>query len=118
MLQEHRRTQAELPRQLCPTTSAAQVKELQNYEFMDPEAQHKFQELMEMLKKAMTETFFKDMYNQIANMSPEEHGAHEGHGPRPEPDAAGPMAGGEPDFDQFMQQYGDLFGDNPPQIAR
>jgi uncharacterized protein with von Willebrand factor type A (vWA) domain len=25
------------------------------------------------------------------------------------------MAGGEPNFDQFMQQYGDLFGDNPPQ---
>ena len=24
------------------------------------------------------------------------------------------MAGKEPNFDQFMQQYGDLFGDNPP----
>jgi uncharacterized protein with von Willebrand factor type A (vWA) domain len=25
------------------------------------------------------------------------------------------MAGGEPDFDGFMQKYGDLFGENPPQ---
>ena len=25
------------------------------------------------------------------------------------------MQGGEPDFDGFMQQYGDLFGPNPPQ---
>jgi uncharacterized protein with von Willebrand factor type A (vWA) domain len=25
------------------------------------------------------------------------------------------MSGNEPNFDQFMQQYGDLFGDNPPQ---
>ena len=25
------------------------------------------------------------------------------------------MHGGEPDFDGFMQKYGDLFGDNPPQ---
>jgi hypothetical protein len=25
------------------------------------------------------------------------------------------MAGKEPNFDEFMQQYGDLFGDNPPQ---
>ena len=25
------------------------------------------------------------------------------------------LAGGEPDFDRFMQQYGDLFGPNPPQ---
>ncbi len=37
------------------------MKELQNYEFMDPEAQHEFQELMESLKKAMMETFFKDL---------------------------------------------------------
>ena len=25
------------------------------------------------------------------------------------------MAGGEPDFNGFMNKYGDLFGDNPPQ---
>jgi uncharacterized protein with von Willebrand factor type A (vWA) domain len=25
------------------------------------------------------------------------------------------LAGGEPDFDRFMEQYGDLFGPNPPQ---
>ena len=25
------------------------------------------------------------------------------------------IAGGEPDFQQFMEKYGDLFGDNPPQ---
>src|SRR3989337_668345 len=49
-----------------------QVKELQQYEFMDPEAGTKFQELMEMLKKAMMDTFFKDLYSQIATMSPGE----------------------------------------------
>jgi uncharacterized protein with von Willebrand factor type A (vWA) domain len=42
-----------------PEDVGGQVKELQNYEFMDPEAGAKFQELMEMLKKAMTDTFFK-----------------------------------------------------------
>ena len=44
-----------------PEDVGGQVKELQEYEFMDPEAGTKFQELMEMLKKAMTETFFKDL---------------------------------------------------------
>ena len=98
-----------------PSDLGGAVKELQNYEFMDPEAQHQYQELMEMLKKAMMDTFFKDLYSQIANMSPEEmqrlkdmvrdlnQMLHE------------KMAGGNPDFDQFMQQYGDLFGNNPPQ---
>jgi uncharacterized protein with von Willebrand factor type A (vWA) domain len=91
------------------------VKELQNYEFMDPEAQHKFTELMEMLKKAMTETFFKDMYDQIANMSPEDMARMKQMVKDLNQMLSDRLAGNEPDFDGFMQQYGDLFGPNPPQ---
>src|SRR5581483_9879850 len=98
-----------------PEDPAGAVKELQNYEFMDPEAQHKFNELMEMLKKAMTETFFKDMYDQIANMSPEDLARMKQMVKDLNQMLSDKLAGGEPDFDQFMQQYGDLFGPNPPQ---
>jgi uncharacterized protein with von Willebrand factor type A (vWA) domain len=91
------------------------VKELQNYEFMDPEAQAQFQELMESLKKAMMETFFKDMYQQIQNMSPEDMARMKQMIRDLNQMLQDKMAGGQPDFDQFMQQYGDLFGDNPPQ---
>ena len=91
------------------------VKELQNYEFMDPEAQHKFTELMEMLKKAMTETFFKDMYDQIANMSPEDMARMKQMVKDLNQMLSDRLAGGEPDFQKFMDQYGDLFGPNPPQ---
>jgi uncharacterized protein with von Willebrand factor type A (vWA) domain len=91
------------------------VKELQNYEFMDPEAQHKFTELMEMLKKAMTETFFKDMYDQIANMSPEEMARIKQMVKDLNQMLSDRLAGGEPDFKKFMDQYGDLLGPNPPQ---
>lgn len=91
------------------------VKELQNYEFMDPEAQHQFNELMDMLKKAMTETFFKDMYNQISNMSPEDMARMKEMMKDLNAMLSEKLAGGEPDFDSFMQKYGDLFGDNPPQ---
>ena len=48
-----------------PQDVGGQIKELQDYEFMDPEAAAKFQELMEMLKKAMMDTFFKDLSSQI-----------------------------------------------------
>jgi uncharacterized protein with von Willebrand factor type A (vWA) domain len=98
-----------------PQDMPGAVKELQNYEFMDPEAQHKFNELMEMLKKAMTETFFKDMYDQIANMSPEEMARMKQMVKDLNQMLSDRLAGGEPDFDGFMQKYGDLFGDNPPQ---
>ncbi len=98
-----------------PEDMPGAVKELQNYEFMDPEAQHKFNELLEMLKKAMTETFFKDMYNQIANMSPEEMARMKQMVKDLNEMLSDRLAGGEPDFDGFMQKYSDLFGDNPPQ---
>src|SRR5207249_5667618 len=39
-----------------PEDAGGRIKELQNYEFMDPEAGAKFQELMEMLKKALMDT--------------------------------------------------------------
>ncbi len=98
-----------------PEDVGGQVKELQNYEFMDPEAGAKFQELMEMLKKAMMDTFFKDLYNEIANMSPEEMARMKEMMRELNRMLSEKMAGGQPDFQGFMDKYGDLFGPNPPQ---
>ena len=98
-----------------PEDMGGQVKELQNYEFMDPEAGAKFQELMEMLKKAMMDTFFKDLYSQIANMSPEDMARLKDMVRELNEMLSEKMAGGEPDFQSFMDKYGDLFGSNPPQ---
>ncbi len=98
-----------------PEDVPGKIKELQNYEFMDPEAQHQFQELMEMLKKAMMETFFKDISQQIADLSPEQLERMKQMVQDMNRMLSERMADGEPDFEQFMQQYGDLFGPNPPQ---
>jgi uncharacterized protein with von Willebrand factor type A (vWA) domain len=98
-----------------PDDVGGQMKELQNYEFMDPEAGAKFQELMEMLKKAMMDTFFKDLYSQIANMSPEEMARMKEMMRDLNEMLSEKMAGGQPDFQGFMGKYGDLFGPNPPQ---
>ncbi|MBA4181801.1 MAG: VWA domain-containing protein [Anaerolinea sp.] len=100
--------------QQLPEDVAGQVKSLQNYEFMDPEAQERFNELLESLKKAMTETFFKDMYDQIANMSPEDLARMKDMVRDLNQMLQDKMQGGEPDFPGFMDKYGDFFGDNPP----
>ena len=92
-----------------------QMKELQNYEFMDPEAAAEFQQLTEMLKQAMMDTFFRNLQGQIANMSPEDMERMKQMVRDLNQMLQERMQGGEPDFDSFMQQYGDLFGDNPPQ---
>jgi uncharacterized protein with von Willebrand factor type A (vWA) domain len=98
-----------------PEDAGGRVKELQNYEFMDPEAGAKFQELMEMLKKTMMDSFVKGLYQQIANMSPEDMARMKQMLRDLNEMLSQKMAGGEPDFDGFMQKYGDLFGDDPPQ---
>jgi uncharacterized protein with von Willebrand factor type A (vWA) domain len=98
-----------------PEDAGGRVKELQEYEFMDPEAAAKFQELMEMLKQAMMDSFFKDLRQQIANMSPEDMARMKEMLRDMNKMLSERMAGGEPDFEGFMEKYGDLFGDNPPQ---
>ena len=98
-----------------PEDTAGQVRRLQDYEFMDPEAQEKFNELVESLRQAMMNTFFKDLSEQIANMSPEDLERMKNMTRDLNQMLQDKMAGNEPDFDSFMQQYGDLFGDNPPQ---
>ncbi|MCA9853279.1 MAG: VWA domain-containing protein, partial [Dehalococcoidia bacterium] len=101
--------------QNLPEDVPGQVKELQNYEFMDPEAQARFNELLESLKKSMMDSFFKDMYDQIKDMSPEDLQRMKDMVRDLNQMLQDRIAGNEPDFDQFMEQYGDLFGDNPPQ---
>jgi len=97
-----------------PTDVGGQVKGLQGYEFMDPEAQHKFQELMEMLKKAMTDTFFRELHKQLSGMSPEQMERLKQMVKDLNQMLSERMAGGEPGFEQFLQRYGDLFGRKPP----
>jgi len=98
-----------------PEDAGGKVKGLQEYEFMDPEAAAKYQELMEMLKQTLMDGFFKDLQQQIANMSPEDMARMKEMMHDLNRMLSEKMAGGEPDFDGFMEKYGDLFGDNPPQ---
>ena len=97
-----------------PDDAAGQVRRLQDYEFMDPGAQARFNELVESLRKSMLDTFFKDLSSQIANMSPEDIERLKNMTRDLNRMLEEKMAGGEPDFDAFMREYGDLFGDDPP----
>ncbi|MGE3413123.1 MAG: VWA domain-containing protein [Dehalococcoidia bacterium] len=98
-----------------PEDTAGQVKELQNYEFLNPEAQHRFQELMQQLRQAMTESFFKDVSEMVEQMSAGDLQRMKDMVQALNDMLVQKMRGQEPDFDSFMQQYGDMFGPNPPQ---
>ncbi len=98
-----------------PGDTGQQINELQNYDFMDPNAQAKFNDLLEQLKKAMMESFFKDLSQQLQEMTPEQMERVKEMVRDLNQMLQEKMAGGEPDFQGFMDKYGDLFGDNPPQ---
>ena len=98
-----------------PEDTAGQVKELQNYEFLNPEAQHKFQEMMQQLRQSMTQSFFKDVSNMVEQMSQGDLQRMKDMAQALNDMLVQKMRGQEPDFDSFMEQYGDMFGPNPPQ---
>ena len=90
------------------------LKALQQYEFMDHDAQAKYQELLDRLQRQVLDSFFQDMQHSLGDMSPE-------HADRFREMVTGlnqmlkeKLAGGQPDFDSFMEQHGDLFGDQRP----
>ena len=98
-----------------PSDMGGQIKELTDYDFMDEDARNQFQELMEMLKKHAMESYGRDLMQKVKDMD-----ASTLANMRHMVEALNQMLeqrmrGEEPDFNQFMEQFGDYFGDNPPQ---
>ncbi len=93
-----------------PGDPGGQIRQLSDYDFMDDQAREEFQELLQMLQQQIMQQYFQGMQQAIANMSPEDLARM-----REMVRALNQMLreraeGGEPDFDSFMQQYGDFFG--------
>jgi uncharacterized protein with von Willebrand factor type A (vWA) domain len=101
--------------QNLPQDLGGRIKGLQDYEFMDPEAAAKFQELMEMLRQAMLDAFFKDLYHQLAGLTPDQLQRLKEMVRDLNRLLSEKMAGGQPDYQSFLDKYGDLLGPNPPQ---
>ena len=98
-----------------PEDPAGQMKELQNYEFLNPEAQRQFKELNDQLREAMTNKFFENVQQMVEQMSEGDIQRMKDMTRDLNDMLAQRMRGEEPDFDSFMDKYGDMFGDNPPQ---
>ena len=98
-----------------PEGLGGQIQELLEYDFIDSEAQEKFQELLDSLKSQMAQNTGQQMMDQIKGMSPEDMAATRDMMDQLNQMIKDKLSGSEPDFDKFMQQFGGMFGDNPPQ---
>ncbi|HKI73950.1 MAG TPA: hypothetical protein VJ998_04875 [Pseudomonadales bacterium] len=97
-----------------PEDAAGQVRALQDYEFLNAEAQKKFLKLIEQLRKGMTQSFFKDVENMVQNMSDGDIERMKNMVRDLNEMLVKKIAGEDPGFEEFMQKYGDMFGPNPP----
>ncbi len=98
-----------------PQDPAGAINELKEYRFVDPEAQRKFDQLMEWLKEQVLGSYFRNMAQGMRSMSPEqlqrfkdmlaalndmiearERGEHT-----------------QEQFGEFMRRFGDFFPENP-----
>ena len=97
-----------------PESVPGAVKALQDYDFLDPEARRKYQDLMDLLDRAMTDDAFQQMRQQLQELSPEDledqramlHALNEMLQDR--------AMGREPDFDGFMERFGHNFDPDRP----
>lgn len=97
-----------------PESAAGQVRELSEHDFIDDEAREKFQELMDMLRGKMMNNVVQQTADQLRNMTPEQQRAMRDMLKSLNEMLRQRAQGQEPDFDGFMQQYGGMFGSDPP----
>lgn len=93
-----------------PRDPAGQIRELSNYDFMDAQAREEFQELLQMLQQQVMQQYFQGMQQSIASMSPEDLARMREMIRELNQMLRDRAEGKEPDFDSFMEKYGDYFG--------
>ncbi|MBI2166479.1 MAG: VWA domain-containing protein [Chloroflexi bacterium] len=113
LLEERARKSQEVLNNLPPGVGG-KIKELQGYEFMDQEAARKFQELLEMLKRQMVQNMFQDARKALQSLTPQDMERLKEMLKGLNQMLRDQAEGQQPDFQGFMDQFGDMFGPNPP----
>ena len=98
-----------------PGSPGGMIRELSEYDFMDSEAQRQFQELLDMLKQSMLQNYLQSMKEQLQGLTPEDMASLREMLSDLNQLLHDQAMDQEPDFQGFMDKYGSLFGDDPPQ---
>ncbi len=93
-----------------PGDPAGRIKQLNDYDFMDPAARQKFQDLLASLQQQMLQQTFQGMQQALQNMSPEDMQGMRNMLRDLNEMLEERMRGGEPDFERFMHKHGHYFG--------
>ena len=101
---------------LMPADLAGKVRELEAYDFESAEARQRFEQLMDRLREQLMQQMVDQMSGAVQNMSPADMqrmkdmlaGLNEMLERR--------ERGEDPRFEEFMQEFGDFFPENPKDL--
>src|SRR5260221_576793 len=86
------------------------IRELKDYEFVEPKAAEKYQELLKQLQEQVLGSYFKGMRDSLKDLSPEQIERTRQMLRDLNRALKERMEGGDPDFEAFQRQYPELAG--------
>jgi uncharacterized protein with von Willebrand factor type A (vWA) domain len=95
---------------------AGMVRDLQQYDFTSSEARERFEELVEQLKEQLMQQYVDQMAGAVENMTPEDMSRMKDMFAELNQMLEQRQRGEEPDFDGFMDRFGDFFPENPQDL--
>jgi uncharacterized protein with von Willebrand factor type A (vWA) domain len=103
------RRQREQKLDAIPPDPAGRLRDLQNYDFVSPEAKQKFDELLASLRQQMMQPFMQGMQQAMQNMTPQDLARMREMMQDLNRMLRQKADGEEPDFDAFMAKWGQNF---------
>ena len=103
------RRQREQKLDAIPPDPAGRLRDLQNYDFVSPEAKQKFDEVLAALRQQMIQPFMQGMQQAMQNMTPQDLARMREMMQDLNRMLRQKADGEEPDFDAFMAKWGQNF---------
>ncbi len=98
---------------LMPNDLAGKVRELNSYPFESAEAQQRFEQMMDRLREQLMQQTVDQMSDGMQSMSPADMQRMKDMLASLNEMLERRERGDDPGFDQFMEQFGDFFPENP-----
>ncbi len=99
-----------------PPDLAGRVQALQSYDWMDDAARERFEQLMEQLRQQLLDGMFNQLSQGLSQQSPEQLQRTKDMLAELNEMLRQREQGIEPDFQGFMDRYGDMFPGNPQSL--
>jgi uncharacterized protein with von Willebrand factor type A (vWA) domain len=101
---------------LLPDDLAGRVRELDAYHFESDEARRRFDQLMERLREQLLQQMIDQMSGAMQNMTPADLARMKDMMAALNEMLERYQRGEDPEFERFMEQFGDFFPENPQNV--